>query len=89
MSVQPLVEARGLSKHFVAGARVFSSGRAVVRAVDGIDLDIAPGETVGIVGESGSGTCASRDATCRLFVPQSSAVCGGACRSSSKTRMLR
>ena len=32
-----------------------SRGRRDVRAVDGIDLDVAPGSTVGIVGESGSG----------------------------------
>ena len=32
-----------------------SRGRRDVRAVDGVDLDVAPGSTVGIVGESGSG----------------------------------
>lgn len=40
----PLLEARGLRKAY---------GR--VSAVDGVDLEIYPGETVGIVGESGSG----------------------------------
>lgn len=40
----PLLEARGLHKSY---------GRVV--AVDGVDLEIYPGETVGIVGESGSG----------------------------------
>ncbi|MQA61957.1 MAG: ATP-binding cassette domain-containing protein [Actinophytocola sp.] len=33
----------------------FGAGQDTVRAVDGIDLDVYPGETVGIVGESGSG----------------------------------
>jgi oligopeptide/dipeptide ABC transporter ATP-binding protein len=43
-----LVEARGLSKHFQTGGRV-------VRAVDDLDFRIDRGETVGLLGESGSG----------------------------------
>ena len=46
--VAPLVALRGLSVDFENGGR--SS-----RAVDGITLDVAPGEALGIVGESGSG----------------------------------
>jgi len=46
--VAPLVALRGLSVDFENGGR--SS-----RAVDGISLEIAPGEALGIVGESGSG----------------------------------
>lgn len=44
----PLLQLRGLSKHFGGGAHP-------VRAVDGVDLDVWPGETLGLVGESGSG----------------------------------
>jgi len=44
----PLLEVRNLSLGY-------ATGRGVVRAVDGVDLDLAPGETLGIVGESGSG----------------------------------
>lgn len=50
-----LVSARGLTKHFPIGRSVLPSNRAVVRAVEGVDLDIAPREVVGVVGESGSG----------------------------------
>lgn len=50
----PLLEVRGLVKHFpVRGSLVRSSD--VVHALDGIDLDVVPGELLAIVGESGSG----------------------------------
>ncbi len=52
--IAPLLQVRGLVKHFpVSGALLGSS--AVVHALDGIDLDVAPGELLAIVGESGSG----------------------------------
>lgn len=43
-AAEPLVRARGLVRHY---------GR--IRAVDAVDLDVYPGEVLGIVGESGSG----------------------------------
>ena len=43
-----LVEVRGLAKHYVMG-------QEVVRALDGVDLDVQEGELVAIMGASGSG----------------------------------
>ena len=44
----PVLRARGLHKHY-------GHGDGLVRAVDGVDLDVAPGETVAVMGPSGCG----------------------------------
>ena len=48
MSAEPLLDIRGLKTHF-------ATDDGMVQAVDGVDLSIASGETVGVVGESGCG----------------------------------
>ncbi len=54
MSNKPLISVKDLSVHF--GIRGGGFGKKpVVRAVEGVDLDIAPGSFFGLVGESGSG----------------------------------
>lgn len=45
---QPAIELRGATRHYKAPG-------ATVRAVDGVDLDVAPGECLAIMGPSGSG----------------------------------
>ncbi|MFS0576406.1 oligopeptide/dipeptide ABC transporter ATP-binding protein [Sporosarcina sp. 179-K 3D1 HS] len=52
---QPLVTLRGIKKHFPVGSGLFGKKSSFVKAVDGVSLDIYPGETVGLVGESGCG----------------------------------
>ncbi len=51
----PLLEIRGLKKHFICRGGFSREGSGVVRAVDGVDLEIMRGETLGLVGESGCG----------------------------------
>ncbi|MCA8927876.1 MAG: ATP-binding cassette domain-containing protein, partial [Alphaproteobacteria bacterium] len=55
MSTAPLVEAKGLVKHFPLPRRHMFEPRNVVHAVDGVSFDVRPGETFGLVGESGCG----------------------------------
>ncbi len=51
----PILSARGLKKHYPIMGGVIRHQVGAVKAVDGVDLDLYPGETLGIVGESGCG----------------------------------
>jgi len=71
---QPLVEVRQLKKHFLIrrGALMKLLARKrdlLVRAVDGVNLTIGDGETVGLVGESGCGKTTLGRVITRLYEP--------------------
>ena len=72
-SAAPLLRATGLVKEFSIPAGGFGRRRAL-RAVDGVDLEIAPGRTLGIVGESGCGKSTLGRLLLRLLLPTSGRV---------------
>jgi oligopeptide transport system ATP-binding protein len=83
-SAGPLVSMVDLKVHFdLGGGGVWdrmtggSSERRIVKAVDGVSLDIYPGETLGLVGESGCGKTTLGRAVLRLVEPTSGRVLFG------------
>lgn len=71
----PLLSLRGLSKHFPAPRRGWLRRHTeVVRAVDGVDLEVARGECVALVGESGSGKTTLARCALRLLEPTAGSV---------------
>jgi oligopeptide/dipeptide ABC transporter ATP-binding protein len=68
-SAEPLVEVRGLKTWFPITAGVLQRTVAHVRAVDGVDLSIRQGETLGLVGESGCGKSTLGRSILRLVEP--------------------
>jgi oligopeptide transport system ATP-binding protein len=70
-----LVSVQDLKVHFpIRGGLLSSRARGVVRAVDGLDLQILRGETLGLVGESGCGKSTTGRAILQLVRPTSGLV---------------
>lgn len=65
----PLLEVRDLKMHFPVRDGIFMRASRFNRAVDGVSFSIAPGETLGLVGESGCGKSTLGRCITRLYKP--------------------
>jgi oligopeptide/dipeptide ABC transporter ATP-binding protein len=71
----PILDVEDLKVHYaVRGSGFFVRSKHTLRAVDGISLQIQPGETLGLVGESGCGKSTAGRTLLRLEQPTSGAV---------------
>ncbi|MEV6110762.1 dipeptide ABC transporter ATP-binding protein [Streptomyces sp. NPDC051940] len=66
---QPLLRVQGLVKHFPITKGVLKRQVGAVQAVDGLDFEVYPGETLGVVGESGCGKSTMGRLITRLLEP--------------------
>lgn len=73
MGKRKLLEVNGLKKYFPIGG-LFSGGKKLVKAVDGVSFSIDRGETLGLVGESGCGKTTTGRTIMRLLDPTGGSI---------------
>jgi oligopeptide/dipeptide ABC transporter ATP-binding protein len=73
-AAEPLLSVRGLVKHFPVKKGLLQRTVGRIHAVDGISFDIAEGETLGLVGESGCGKSTAGKAILKLIEPTAGEV---------------
>ena len=69
MSDVPILQVENLSKHFDVRTGLFGRERRTVKAVNELNFDIGPGETLALVGESGCGKTTTTRLLLRLQAP--------------------
>jgi len=72
---EPILRVKNLQKYFpIQGGGLFNRVVGNVRAVDGLSLEVFPGETLGLVGESGCGKSTAGRAMLRLIEPTGGSI---------------
>ena len=75
MTADPILQVRDLKMHFAPRHGMFRRGRGnVVKAVDDVGFDIWPGETLGLVGESGCGKTTLGRSVMRIYSPTAGSI---------------
>ncbi len=69
-----LLQVSGLTKHFPLKKDILGRGGGIVHAVDDVSFDLMPGETLGMVGESGCGKSTTARLLVRLIEPDAGEV---------------
>jgi peptide/nickel transport system ATP-binding protein len=72
--LQPLLIVRDLKKHFPAKGGVWGFSRDTVQAVDGVSFNVAKGQTLGVVGESGCGKSTTARLLLHLVAPDAGEI---------------
>src|SRR3546814_5955582 len=85
----PLLAVQGLKKDFPVKQGLFGGAPKYVHAVDDLAFEVAPGETLGIVGESGCGKSTAARMIVRLIEPTAGRVLLHGVRSEEHTSELQ
>ncbi|TFG87422.1 MAG: ABC transporter ATP-binding protein [Chromatiales bacterium] len=72
---EPVIRVDDLAMHYPVAQPGFFAKPKILRALDGVSLELRPGETLGVVGESGSGKSTLARAVLRLVRPTHGTVC--------------
>jgi peptide/nickel transport system ATP-binding protein len=73
-SQQPLLKIKALNTWFPVNSNFFGKSKEVVKAVNQVSFDVYPGETLGLVGESGCGKTTLGRSILRLIEPTSGSI---------------
>jgi len=71
---EPLLQVKDLRSSFLVKKNILAKVSSYVNAVDGVSFDVYPGETLGLVGESGCGKTTLGRSILRLIEPQSGEI---------------
>lgn len=71
---RPVVKIHNLVKHYDVGRSIFGTSKKQLKAVDGVSLEIMPGQTIGVVGESGCGKSTFGKTVLRVLEPTAGSI---------------